>query len=382
MRILYAHSFYRIAGGEDQHVRDQVVLVSRDHDVELISEMNSDLKESPAAVTRMLYSRVKTREMEEVIERFAPDVVHVHNIYPSLGPAVLLAAFERGVPVVMTIHNFRLRCPNGIMFTEGGMCRRCETGVYANALVHRCFPTKTQAGAYAAVLWVHRFLMRFEKRIDRFIVPSEFMRQRVLGWGIDKDRVSLVRHFIPLYLEAGTSSIGSYGAFFGRLSSEKGVNVLLAALRRAGDPPFLIVGDGPHRRALVDLTRRLGLHNTRFLGWLPTDEVARLMAAARFVALPSVGEETASLAALEALAAGRPLLVSERGALPELVATGAGLASRPGDAIDVAEKISLLVNDDALCREASIQALRFAHRWLDPKRHLDQLESIYGQLCS
>ena len=184
MRILYAHCFYRIPGGEDRHVRDQVDLVSRAHDVELISEANVDLSESPATAVRMLYSRSKKRSTwAQIIDRFAPDVVHVHNTYPSLGPAVLLAAHERRIPVVMTVHNFRLRCPNGFMFTEGAMCRRCESGIYINAIVHRCFPTKKQAGAYAAVLWAHRFVMRLEQRIARFIVPSEFMRQRLLASG-------------------------------------------------------------------------------------------------------------------------------------------------------------------------------------------------------
>ena len=383
MRILYAHCFYRIPGGEDRHVRDQVDLVSRAHDVEVISEANVDLAEGPVTAARMLYSRAKKQHVGAIIDRFAPDVVHVHNAYPSLGPAVLLAARERGVPVVMTVHNFRLRCPNGFMFTEGAMCHRCESGLYVNAIVHRCFPTKKQAGAYAAILWAHRFVMRLEERIARFIAPSEFMGQRLLEWGIGEERVRVIRHFVPSAGSSGSDPrIGSYGAFLGRLSSEKGLDILLAALHRAGDPPFLIVGDGPHRRALEDLARKLRLANTRFLGWRSHDEVGELVAAARYVAIPSVSEENAPLAALEALAAARPLLVSESGGLPELVATGAGVVSRPGDEIDISDKITLLMEDDELCRRASTEALTFARRWLDPERHLAGLESLYRELST
>lgn len=383
MRILYAHCFYRIPGGEDRHVRDQVDLVSRAHDVEVISEANVDLAEGPVTAARMLYSRAKKQHVGAIIDRFAPDVVHVHNAYPSLGPAVLLAARERGVPVVMTVHNFRLRCPNGFMFTEGAMCHRCESGLYVNAIVHRCFPTKKQAGAYAAILWAHRFVMRLEERIARFIAPSEFMGQRLLEWGIGEERVRVIRHFVPSAGSSGSDPrIGSYGAFLGRLSSEKGLDILLAALHRAGDPPFLIVGDGPHRRALEDLARKLRLANTRFLGWRSHDEVGELVAAARYVAIPSVWEENAPLAALEALAAARPLLVSESGGLPELVATGAGVVSRPGDEIDISDKITLLMEDDELCRRASTEALTFARRWLDPERHLAGLESLYRELST
>lgn len=383
MRILYAHCFYRIRGGEDRHVRDQIALVSRDHDVAVIGEANIHLTDGLTTAGRMLYSGAKKERVGALIDRFRPDVVHVHNVYPSLGPAVVLAASERRVPVVMTVHNHRLRCPNGLMFTEGAACHRCESGVYVNAIAHRCFPTKKQAGAYAAVLWAHRFIMRLEERILRFIAPSEFMGKRLSEWGIGKERIRVIRHFVrPGGSSEPDSRLGSYGAFLGRLSHEKGLDVLLAALHRAGDPPFLIVGDGPHRRALEDAARKLRLTNTRFLGWRPEEEVRGLVAGARYVAVPSIVEESASLAAHEALAAARPLLVSASGALPELVANGAGVVSRPGDEIDISNKVRLLMQDDELCRRASAEALAFARRWLRPERHLAGLESLYGELSA
>jgi len=381
LRILYAHCFYRVPGGEDRHVRDQVELVSRAHDVELISESNVDLSEGPATAARMLYSRAKKQEVGATIDRFAPDVVHIHNTYPSLGPAVLLAAHERGIPVVMTVHNFRLRCPNGFMFTEGAMCRRCESGIYVNAVVHRCFPTRKQAGAYAAVLWAHRFVMRLEGRIARFVVPSEFMRLRLLEWGIGEERIRLVRHFVKS-ASSPSRKTESYGIFLGRLSAEKGLDVLLRALHRAGDPPFLVVGDGLLRQALERLGRDLGLSNTEFIGWRPHSEASMLLGAARYVAVPSVGEEVAPLAAHEGLAASRPLLVSDRGALPELIASGAGVMFRAGDQADMADQIARLMDDDEFCHRASDEASRFARRWLDPGLHLAELESLYGELTA
>jgi glycosyltransferase involved in cell wall biosynthesis len=349
--------------------------------VELISESNVDLSEGPATAARMLYSRAKKQEVGATIDRFAPDVVHIHNTYPSLGPAVLLAAHERGIPVVMTVHNFRLRCPNGFMFTEGAMCRRCESGIYVNAVVHRCFPTRKQAGAYAAVLWAHRFVMRLEGRIARFVVPSEFMRLRLLEWGIGEERIRLVRHFVKS-ASSPSRKTESYGIFLGRLSAEKGLDVLLRALHRAGDPPFLVVGDGLLRQALERLGRDLGLSNTEFIGWRPHSEASMLLGAARYVAVPSVGEEVAPLAAHEGLAASRPLLVSDRGALPELIASGAGVMFRAGDQADMADQIARLMDDDEFCHRASDEASRFARRWLDPGLHLAKLESLYGELSA
>ena len=341
MRILFAHSFYRVSGGEDRHVRDQVELLSGVHSVDTLFESNTELSPGPRTARQMLYSSSKKHEVGSAMDRFAPDVVHVHNIYPSLGPAVLLAAYERRVPVVMTIHNLRLRCPNGLMFTDGALCRRCESGNYLNALMHPCFPTYKQAAAYATVLWAHRFVMRLHDGVARFIAPSQFVRIRLREWGISEERISIVPHFVrsPRSSTPEAES-GKYGLFLGRLSAEKGLAGLLRALQRAGDPPFLIAGDGPLKGELERLARRLALSNTRFLGQRSHTEVAGLLAEARYLALPSTSEEVSGLAALEALSAGRPLLVSDRGALPELVARGEGLICRPKDVADISKKLA------------------------------------------
>ena len=177
-------------------------------------------------------------------------------------------------------------------------------------------------------------------------------------------------------------NVGSNGVFVGRLSAEKGMDVLLRALHRAGDPPFLVVGDGPSMDELVALSRALGLVNTKFLGWRSEDEVGALMAAARYVAIPSIWEETASLSALEALRAARPLLVSDRGALPELVSTGAGLVFRPGDADELAGKIRRLMQDEELCRRASAEAVKLADEMVTPQRYIARLEAIYREVST
>ena len=313
------------------------------------------------------------------IDRFRPDVVHMHNVYPSLGPAVLLAAHDRGVPVVMTVHNLRLRCPNGLMFTDEALCRRCESGNYLNALLHPCFPSHEQAGAYATVLWIHRFVMRLDDRVSRFIAPSEFVRSRLQEWGISEARIRFVRHFVAPSTAQSQSDSGRHGLFLGRLSAEKGLPILLQALQRAGDPPFLIAGDGPLRGDLEALAEKLALSNTRFLGQRPHEEVTDLLVGARYVALPSISEEVSPLAALEALSAGRPLLVADRGALPEFVAGGEGLACRAGDIDDMSEKLLRLM-DDEVHQRASLRAARTARTMFTPEQHLASLEALYREV--
>jgi glycosyltransferase involved in cell wall biosynthesis len=378
LRILVAHSFYRLPGGEDNYVRQQVDLLRTNHDVELLEFRNEGLGGNAKTAAQMTLSRSQIDKVGTVLDGFKPEVVHIHNMYPAAGPAVHLAAAKRQVPLVMTVHNFRLRCPNGYMFTEGEPCRRCEGGMYAHATLHDCFPTKGQAFAYAGALWTHRFLLRLEHKVSVFITPSEFMRDTVIGWDIPPKRVALVRNFTASN-PAATSEPGSFGMFVGRLSSEKGLDQMLAALQQAGDPPFEIIGDGPLQEGLRAEAKRLDLRNTKFVGRIPNAKVQQTLPRARFLAMPSICHENAPLAALEAMAAGRPLLVSKMGGLPELVESGAGLAFESGDVAGAADHIRRLMEDDDLCRRSGSAALAFSSHELNAERHARGLESAYAR---
>lgn len=282
MRILLAHAFYRVPGGEDSYVRSQADLLGRRHDVELLGPVNDTLSKTGAA-HRLVYSGVARREIEAAVERFRPDLIHLHNPYPSLGPAVHVTARRRGIPLVTTVHNLRMRCPNGLMFTEGELCRRCERGVYAHAALHRCFPTRAQGTVYASALWLHRFVLRTEAAVAGFVAPSRFMADRLRQWSIPVEKIHVVRPFVPAPPAPGPP--GEYGLFLGRLSNEKGVDVLLHALALAGDPPFRIAGGGPAEERLRAKAGELGLRRTELVGLVPRDEVPGLLARARYVAI-------------------------------------------------------------------------------------------------
>lgn len=375
MRALIAHSFYRLPGGEDRYVRQQVELLGERHTVELLERSNADLSGGVSVAAHMIYSAGERQAVRATIDRFEPDLIHLHNAYPSLGPAVHLAAQELGVPLIMTVHNFRLRCPNGYMFTEGSPCRRCEGGRYHNAVVHRCLSSRSQSAGYAASLWVHRFLLHLDSKVALYLTPSDFLRRRMVEWGFSPKRVTVLRNFTEI--TGGEAEPGSHGLYLGRLSPEKGVDVLLRSLARAGDPPFVIAGEGPHRSALERLATDLGLVGTRFVGQVPIGEVTALLASSRFLAVPSLWDENAPLAALEAMASGRPLLVTDAGGLPELVASGEGLSCPPGDEEALAGSVSRLMADDELCRALGKRGLARAAEFV-PARHLAGLESIYA----
>jgi glycosyltransferase involved in cell wall biosynthesis len=378
LRVLVAHSFYRLSGGEDHYVTDQIELLRHRHVVELLRRDNDDLSGGAATLAQMTFSRAQERAVAEVVRGFGPDVVHLHNAYPSLGPAVHRAARRLGVPLVMTVHNYRLRCPNGYLFTEGGRCTRCEGGAYFNAVKHRCFESGAQAAGYATALWIHRFALDLADHVDLFIAPSEFVGRRLLGWGLPPERVAVVPH--PTTLRPATTAPGDYGLYVGRLSPEKGLDLLLDALRAAGDPPFKVVGGGPLLERLEARAHDLGLVGTEFTGHVSSEDVGGLLAGARFVVVPSLWEEVAGLAALEAMAAGRALLVADSGGLPELVRGGEGLSFPAGDAQALADGITRLLADAELCVAAGERGLARARAEFSPERHLEGLESAYRRV--
>jgi glycosyltransferase involved in cell wall biosynthesis len=376
MRILVAHCSYRLAGGEDRYVREQLELLRPHHEVMLFERHSQELASGLGTAARMGWSRSAMLEMERQIGRARPQVVHLHNAYPGFGPTVHLAAEKLSVPLVMTVHNQRLRCPNGLMFTQGETCRRCESGNYLNAAVRRCFPTKSQSVAYATSLWLHRFVLRLEGYVNLFIAPSEFMAGRLASWGISRERMAVVRNFAwssPM----ASPEVGSFGLYVGRLSPEKGIEDLLRALRTAGDPPFRIVGSGPLEARVSHLVAELGLTRTVVVGRRPHAEIRQMLRRARFLAVPSRCEENAPLAAIEALSEARPLLVTRAGGLPELAEEGRGLICNPGDINDMAESIRRMMDDDDTCYSSGDSALAYYRRSLSPTAHRCALEAAY-----
>lgn len=380
MRILVAHSFYRQAGGEDRYVKRQVDLLRRRHEVRLFAEDNDELAADVRTAAKMVYSRaMRQRAAREIVE-FRPDIVHLHNPYPALGPAIQLAVRQLGNPLVMTVHNHRLRCPNGLMFTEGGICRRCEHGVYTSAVLHSCFADPRQSAAYAMALWIHRFALRLHETVSLFVAPSVFMRDRLVRWGFPSGRTLAIAN--PVDPDEVVSAPGTFGVYVGRLSAEKGVDVLLRALAHAGDPPFRIVGAGPLRDVLERLSRELRLTRTEFVGRVNSDDVHRILGESRYLVMPSISEEVGPLAPLEAMAHARPIVVSALGALTELVRNGAGFAVPPGDPYGLAAAIRRLVDEPDLAARTGQRAWQLSKDEYSASVHLERLEKAYASVAA
>jgi glycosyltransferase involved in cell wall biosynthesis len=352
LRIVQIHNQYRTgaAGGEPLVVKATGELLEKyGHYVRTLerdSRQIKDLGDRISAFMSGMYSWQAKREMGRVIEKEIPDVVHVHNLYPLFSPSVLVACRDRGVPVVMTVHNFALTCPIGLHLYRGVICERCTGGRSYWCILRNCRGNALESIAYALRSAVASGLRLFSENVTLFISPSEFVKQRLVRTGLRESRIVVVPNVSAAGDSAATPTGGQYVAFVGRLFPEKGGDTLVAAARHTG-LPVRVAGDGPARPGLAEGSP----HSMEFVGRLDRARVAAFYRGARFAVVPSLCLEAFGLVATEAMSHGLPVIASRIGALPEIVEDGVtGYLFEPGNARDLAGKMERLWKDPDLCR--------------------------------
>ena len=386
MRILLVHNFYQQTGGEDLVLADEArLLASRGHDVVQYSIHNDEVNALSrlALGQRTIWSRPAYRDVRTAIATHRPEVVHVHNTLPLLSPSVYYAADAERVPVVQTLHNYRLMCPAAVCFRDGRVCTDCVGKPVAfGAIRHACYRgSRSASAAVVTMLSLHRLLGTWERKISVYIALTNLARRMFIDSGLPPDKLVVKPNFVEPDPGAGTGN-GGYALFVGRLSAEKGILTLLQAWRSVGDRlPLRLVGDGPLGTEVAAAARE-----TRGVTWLgkhaPKD-IVPLLREATCLVFPSECYETFGRVIVEAFAAGTPVVAAGHGAAAELVADGiTGVHFRPGDAADLAAKVIHLNSHPAL-RAAMRTAARsdFEHRFTADVNY-QSLLSIYERAIS
>jgi glycosyltransferase involved in cell wall biosynthesis len=293
----------------------------------------------------LIYSRTARQRLRSLIEEFRPDVAHVRNIYHHLSPSILWELRRQRVPVLYHLNDFQLLCPNYNLVANGQACERCRGGRFWRAVTQGCYSGGRAAGAVLATqAYVHRWSRTYEKCVDRFLAPSQFVRDKLVEYGWPQDKIDILPHF----QRDGEDSLASANElapvhYFGRLSAEKGIADLLHAMSRLPSIPLKIAGDGPLRADLESLVQKLGLRTVEFVGHAQGPELDRLIDEARFTVLPSRAFETLGKTILESYARGRAVIASDMGSRREFVRHGeTGLLYRAGDVGQLAEALSFL----------------------------------------
>ncbi len=346
MKILQIHNHYRMRGGEDV-MFEQICSLLRDHKHQVFTfERRSGdvvgVRAKLAAFVTGVYSGAARDDVSHLIRTERPDLVHVHNLYPLVSPSVLEACGERGVPVVMRCPNYRLACPTGLFLRNGKACTRCEGGREYWCALTNCRGDLVESTAMAARSFAVRAWGLIREHVSVFIPPSAFVAGRLVRTGIPKEQIRVVPNTVGVPDMPCDPANGSYIAFAGRLSEEKGVETLLDAARLLPRVPIRVAGEGP----LSEVLRADATPNVTFIGQLSRSGLSEFYANARACVVPSVWHEAFGLVAAEAMAHGLPVIASRMGALPEIVdENSTGLLFDAGNAEALAKEIDLLWSD-------------------------------------
>ncbi len=296
-----------------------------------------------AAARETVWSFPSHATLREILRKEKPSVAHFHNTFPLISPSAYYACAEARVPVVQTLHNYRLLCPAASFLRDGKVCELCLGRAVAwPGVLHACYRGSRPATlATAAMLSVHRTLRTYREKVNVYIVLSEFARAKFIAGGLPADRIVVKSNFVA-DRSTRRASRGGYALFVGRLSEEKGPRLLPTAWQAMETQiPLRLVGDGPLREQLRDAVERSRqVSRIELMGRRASDEVAALMAGARFLIAPSVWYEPFGMTVIEAYSCGLPVIASRIGALAEIVQDGVtGLHFNPGDAADLAAKV-------------------------------------------
>lgn len=377
MRALILHSRYLSGSisGENRVVEDEArLLQDAGHEVHVWApepHASGALDQLSLGISAV-WSRSAVTHVRRMIRRYGIEVVHVHNLFPTLSPAVLRAARSEGAAVLVTLHNYRLMCLPANLLRDGEVCEACVGHLPWRGVQHACYrDSRLGSSALTTSLGVHRTIGTFSE-VTRFLAVGEFVRTKHIEAGIPGSQISVKPNFTwPVPLRQGP---GDFFLFLGRLASEKGVDTLLRAWALLGtDARLVIVGEGPQGESL----RKAAADGVEFRGEVPASEVAGILENARALLVPSRWYEAAPRTIIEAYAAGVPVVASALGALPELVEEGVtGFLAPPADAQGWAAHIRTLGDDATSVRLGRGAQALWSERF-SPQRGLEGLERAY-----
>ena len=381
MKILVAHNRYQGGrGGEDVVFEAEVDLLrGAGHSVETLTVSNEAINSLAARIATTLSiadNAEGKRAVAEALDRFRPDIVHVHNFFPLLSPAVFDVCRQQRVPAVVTLHNYRTICTGGMLLRDGRICHKCLDRGHLWGVAHRCYRGSLPGSlASAYMIARHQRHGTWTRPGLRLIALTQFARTLFTQAGFDAGRIDVKPNFMadPGAPDPAMPRTGLL--YVGRLSREKGVGVLLDAVAGTG-MPLRIVGEGQERAALEARAPA----NVRFLGALSRADVLREMASARALVVPSLWYEGFPMVVVEAFAQGTPVIASEIGGLAEVVRTGkTGAVVPPGDTAGLRQRIVELLGAPHLAT-AWGQAARTAYlERYAPDENLRLLEAIYAR---
>jgi glycosyltransferase involved in cell wall biosynthesis len=314
-----------------------------------------------------------------LLEDVQPDVIHLQNIHGHITPSILYEFESRGLPVFWTLHDYKLICPNTVLLSGDRICEACKGGRFHQCTMRKCKKDSFSASLVAtAEAMVHRS-QKIADKVSRFVSPSRFLLQKFREFGWVEDRLVHVRNFLPSgALDGYRYNDTGYGVYLGRLEPPKGVASFLKASSLVKGLKIKIVGEGNQRSELEQMATTLGLADVEFSGYLAGEELKEMLQNCSFVVVPSEWYENCPYSVMEAMAAGKPVVASAIGGLPELIEDGVtGFLFEMGNHVALAERMRTLAKGSVLRREMGARAYEKARAEFAPDRHYRALMDVY-----
>ncbi len=356
-----------------------------DYDDYFVEEIDfaSDYKpvEKVRKVVKSVYSLEARREIGRLIDDVDADIVHAHNVYHHLTPAIFGAIRKKGIPAVMTVHDLKIGCPSKLMLAPDGVCERCKGGKTWNAVGQRCLKGSLPLSAIAAFeTTLHNFLGSYRKNVDLFILPSHFHTKKLIEWGLPEDKTRYLPNAVDVSGLSADYTPGERFVFVGRVSEEKGLVTFVKAVAESGTKAT-IVGTGPQLPELEALVVSTGA-DVEFAGYQTGEALFDIIRNARALVLPSECYENAPVVLLEAYGVGTPVLGSHLGGIPELIIDGqTGLVAQAGDVTSFATQLRQyadMSNDEVA--DMGRAGRRFVEERFSRELYLEGLLDIYNEL--
>jgi len=332
-------------------------------------------------LTKSIYNREAKVKITRLIESFKPDIAHFHNIHEHLTTSIVRPFYKRRIPIVWTLHDYRQVCPNTSFLCGGEICERCLPNRFYNVFLHRC-KKGSLAASFAAMLSIYfERITRVPGRISHFITPSVFLKEKLVAGGFDPEKITAVPNFVDLSSYIPSPEEKDYFVYFGRLSYEKGVDILITAASRLKNARLLIVGEGPDEERLKKLAARLGADNIKFTGYKSGDELKEILAHSQFAVLPSRWYENLPFSIIEAFALAKAVVATDIGGIPEMVEDGVNGSLFPlEDAGILTARLEKLLSDPVLRREMGRRGREKAARLYDSRGHYEKIMEIYKKV--
>ncbi len=388
MRILIGHNYYQQPGGEDAVFRSEAAMLKGfGHEVCLYErhndEIKSDILSRVSHAFSLRFACASYDQVRSLIRSFKPDVAHFHNIFFVMTPAVLYACKDEGVPVVVSLHNFRLMCLNGLFFRDHKPCEDCLHGSRLWGIIHQCYRGSLAFSAAATDMADYHWRRKtWDSVVDRLVVATEFSRKKHIQAGIPSAKITVLPHFVE-GPSTSTQDRGGYALYAGRLSEEKGIGLLLKAWRHIKEFPLYIVGQGPMQKDIEAHIKDYGLTHVKMLGFLESRDYLKILAQAKILIVPSVCYENFPRVVVEAYAYGVPVLANRLGTMEEVVEDGStGLLFSNGDPQDLAVKAMDMVRDEKKYARICANARRVYDLKYTPTRHYEGLMNIYQEMSN